>query len=173
MLKLILILPCLFMMYQPLNAKVDPPNYDFSIETLNDFSPGKEVSGLNGKYGKSEELSSQRGTKTLKFNVAQIRYKFPILVQEKDGLILDSFARLPSYFLHDIFLQSLVNKFGKQTSYKKVGEEAVYIWEKEDLKLIYSASCTITCFPIFYAAQPLKAKTLPLLEQMKKASQGN
>jgi hypothetical protein len=161
------------MMYQPLNAKVDPPNYDFSIDTLNDFSPGKEVSGLNETYGKPEEMSGKRRVKTLKFKVAQIRYKFPILVQEKDGRILDSFARLPSYFLHDIFLQSLVNKFGKQTSYKKVGEEAVYIWEKEDLKLIYSASCTITCFPIFYAAQPLKTKILPLLEQMKKASQGN
>ena len=160
-------------MYQPLNAKDDPPKYNFSIETLNDFSPGKEVTGLNGKYGKAEDLSGKRGVRTLKFNVAQIRYKFPILVQEQDGFILDSFARLPSYFLHDIFLQSLVNKFGKQTSYKKVGEEAVYIWEKEDLKLIYSASCTITCFPIFYAAQPQKAKTLPLLEQMKKASQGN
>jgi hypothetical protein len=172
MLKLLPILPCLLLMYQPLNAKVEAPNYDFSIKTLNDFLPGQKINDVNAKYGAPTEMSSKGGTKTLKYQVAHIRYKFPVILQASDGIILDFFARLPSYFLHDVFFQSLVNKLGKQSSYQKVGEEAVYIWEQKELKHIYSASCTITCFPIFYAVQPLKPKVRPVLEQMKKASQG-
>ena len=161
------------MMFQPLNAKVEKPNYDFSIESLNDFFPGKSISSINPKHGKSVEANVIGKVKTLKYQVEQISYKFPVLVQEKDGVILDFFAKLPSYFLHDIFLQSLVNKLGKQTTYKKTGEEAFYIWEAGGLKHIYSAACTITCFPIFYAVQPAKTeKTSPsILEQMQKANQ--
>jgi hypothetical protein len=159
-------------MFQPLNAKVQAPNYDFSIKTLNDFFPGKNVEDVNAKYGAPTEMNRKGGAKTFKYQIAHIRYKFPVLLQSKDGVVLDFFARLPSYFLHDVFFQSLVNKLGKQNSYKKVGEEAVYEWEQEGNKHIYSASCTITCFPIFYAVQPLKPKVTPVLEQMKKASQG-
>lgn len=153
-------------MYQPLNAKVDPPNYDFSLTTLDDFFPKKPVAPLEAKHGKPEIVGKTHGMRTLKFQVAQIRYKFPVLVQEKDGVINDFFARLPSYFLHDIFLQSLVKKFGKQKSYKRFGEEAYYVWEAEGFKHVYSAACTITCFPIFYAVESLQGGKTPLLKQM-------
>ena len=36
-----------------------------------------------------------------------------------------------------------------QTSYKKVEEQAVYIWKKDDITIIYSGACTITCFPVY------------------------
>jgi len=163
MLKHLIILPCLLMMFQPLNAKVDPPNYDFSLKTLEPFFPGKNFKDA----GTGIEMNSVNGMKTHKFMVEQIRYKFPVLVQEKDGIINDFFARLPSYFLHDIFLQSLVNKLGKQTSYKRTGEEAFYVWEKDDQKHVYSAACTITCFPIFYTVMPLKGSN-SLMDQMKR-----
>lgn len=169
MLKLFVILPCLLLMFQHLNANVEAPNYDFSVDTLNELFPGKAVADIQSKYGKGEEINLAAGLKTHKFNVAHIRYKFPVLIQEKDGVVQDMFARLPSYFLHDIFLQSLVNRMGKQTNYKKVEEEAFYIWEKDGFKHVYSAACTITCFPIFYSVQPIGAKK-SLLEQMQKAS---
>lgn len=159
------------MMYQPLNAKVEAPNYDFSLDTLADFFPEKSRADIEKKYGKAEFMSNKNGVETVKFNVAQIRYKFPVIVQSKEGKVLDFFARLPSYFLHDIFFQSLVNRMGKQNEYKKVGEEAVYIWEKDGLKHVYSAACTITCFPIFYSVSP-SGKTpgfKPLIEEMKQA----
>lgn len=169
MLKLHIILPCLFLMFQPLNAKVEAPNYDFSLDALSDFYPDRPVSSLEGKHGKPEEMSSKGDVKTLKYYVAHIRYKFPVIVQTKDGMITDFFARLPSYFLHDVFFQSLVNRYGKQTSYKKVGEEAVYTWEKDSLKHVYSAACTITCFPIFYAVEK-KGSSEGLLQKMQKAN---
>lgn len=163
------------MMFQPLNAKVEAPNYDFSLNTLADFFPQKAISDLEKKYGKSDSMGSKNGVETSKFNVAHIRYKFPVIVQSKEGKILDFFARLPSYFLHDIFFQSLVNRLGKQNEYKKTGEEAYYVWDKDGLKHVYSAACTITCFPIFYSVSPSeKTPGLKSLnEQMKESVPNN
>lgn len=158
-------------MFQPLNAKVEAPNYNFSLETLADFMPEKDLSELEKKYGKPEQMNDLRGVLTKKFYVAQIRYKFPVMVQDQQGKVLDMFARLPSYFLHDIFHQALINRMGKQTTYKKVGEEAVYTWNFQGNTHIYSASCTITCFPIFYSVHPNEAKAIPIIEQMRKANQ--
>lgn len=171
MIKLLLILPCLFIMFQHinvLNAKVDKPNYEFNTDTFSDFSPGKTIDALKSKHGVPEIMSEANKVQTLKFTVSHPRYKFPVIVQARDGVILDYLARLPSYFLHDVFFQSLVNRLGKQNEYKKVGEEAYYVWNTQDVKHIYSAACTITCFPIFYAVQPTAPTTSPLLEQMKR-----
>jgi hypothetical protein len=158
-------------MFQPLNAKVEAPNYNFSIDTMMDFYPEKRLEDLEKKYGKPEAMSNHNGIVTMKFYVAHIRYKFPVLVQTRDGKVLDFFARLPNYFLHDVFFQSLINRIGKQNSYKKVGEEAVYRWEKDSLKHVYSAACTITCFPIFYTVYPSvnQGGFKPLIETMKDA----
>ncbi len=146
--------------------KVDPPNYDFSLNSFDSFTPGKKITEAEGKFSKGEVMSEKGGIQTQKFFVAHIRYKFPVMVQVRDGEVLDFFARLPSYFLHDLFFQSLVNKMGKQTSYKKVLEEAVYVWEKDGMKHVYSAACTITCFPIFYSVSPLKETSPSILNQM-------
>lgn len=157
-------------MFQPLNAKIEAPNYNFSLDTLNDFMPGKNSTELDAKYGKPEVMSVKGELKTLKYNVAHIRYKFPVVVQVQNGVIEDFFARLPSYFLHDVFLQSLVNRMGKQNTYKKVGEEAVYTWSASSLKHIYSGACTITCFPIFYSVQKDPPSVLSIIDKMKKSN---
>ena len=169
MFMLLIILPCLTMMFQPLNAKVEALNYNFSLESLADFFPEKKIDDIQKKYGKSEVMGDKNGIETLKFYVAHIRYKFPVIVQAKDGKILDFFAKLPSYFLHDIFFQSLVNKIGKQKDFRKVGEEAVYSWEQDSLKHVYSAACTITCFTVFYTVFPSKLANgfKPLIVTMK------
>lgn len=158
-------------MFQPLNAKVEAPNYNFSLDALADFFPQKTKDEIDKKYGKPEVMSSEGGVDTIKYYVAHIRYKFPVVVQVKDGKVLDFFAKLPSYFLHDLFFQSLVNRHGKQNFYKKYGEEAIYIWEKDKLKHVYSAACTITCFPIFYTVSPLEKTPgfKPLIDKMKEA----
>ncbi len=169
MYKLLFILPCLITMFQPLNAKVEAPNYNFSLDSLSEFFPGKSITPLEQKYGKGEVMSDEGGVRTLKYYVAHVRYKFPVIVQAREGVIDDFFARLPSYFLHDLFFQSLVNRYGKQENYKKVGEEAVYRWNKEGNTHVYSAACTITCFPIFYAVKKSDS-TSSIIEKMKKAN---
>lgn len=170
MYKLLFILPCLISMFQPLNAKVEAANYNFSLDTLSEFFPGKTAAALDQKYGKGELMSDEAGIRTLKYYVAHTRYKFPVIIQSKEGVVEDFFARLPSYFLHDVFFQSLVNRYGKQETYKKVGEEAVYTWSKEGNRHIYSAACTITCFPIFYAVHKTDAPSGTITEKMKEAN---
>jgi hypothetical protein len=157
-------------MFQPLKAKVDPPNYQFNVSTLEDFYPEKLLSDLEKKYGKADVIEDKGGIQTLRFFVSDLRFKFPVIVQSREGKVLDSFSRLPNYFLHDVFLQSLVNRIGKQDLFKKVDEEAVYIWTNKDkLKFIYSAACTITCFPIFFTVHPVTLSFTPQIEKMKKS----
>ena len=167
MLKLILILPWLIINYQPINAKVEAPNYNFSVDTLQDFSPGSSIDTIEKKYGKGSLEKNAAGARTLKYFVSHIRYKFPVLVQESEGKVLDMYARLPHYFLHDVFLQSLVNRLGKQSSFKKTGEHAFYVWEKDGMKHVYDGACTITCFPIFYAVEKKDSPVKSILRQMK------
>jgi hypothetical protein len=163
----------IWLVINPTWAKVEAPNYNFSVDTLSDFFPEKSLSEIEKKYGKPQELKKNGETKMLRFWVAQLRYKFPVIVQVKNDIVLDMFARLPSYFLHDIFHQSLINRWGKQQHYKRVDEEAYYRWENDLLTIHYSASCTITCFPIYFSVSPSAQKRSgdfkPLHEQLNKA----
>jgi len=151
-------------------ARVDPKNYDFSTDTLKDFFPGTALTEIEKKYGIPEKMKPKSDPQMLRFWVSQIRYKFPIIVQVQEGKVLDMYARLPSYFLHDIFHQSVITRWGKQSFYKRVDEEAYYRWDADDYTLHYSASCTITCFPIYFSAQDKKNKSYSSLhEQLQKS----
>lgn len=139
-------------------AKVDPPNYDFSLDSLQKFMPDSKIVEIDKTYkGKKEVIFKQGAFITNKYYVEHLRYKFAILVQSVNGVVTDFHARLPHYFLHDIFHQSLINRYGDQDFYKKTEESAIYIWKNEkNIKHVYSGTCTITCFPIFYAVQKVK-----------------
>jgi hypothetical protein len=157
----LLILAFLFFSFH-LQAKVEPQNYNFSLDALSLFHPGKEFKAIEAKYGKGEEYGKVGQIKIYKFYVAQIRYKFPVLVQVFEGKVLDFFARLPSYFSHDLYHQSLINRYGKQDLYKKSENSAVYIWNnKGGFRHIYSGTCTITCFPMYYSGIPVDTQGLP------------
>jgi hypothetical protein len=135
-----------------LSAKVDPPNYNFSVDKFLPFMPGSPIVDLITKHKPKVEFQDKEYT-TYKFYIKHIRYKFAMLVQVKDGKITDFHARLPHYFLHDVFHQSLINRYGVQDKYTKTEESALYLWnEKNNISHLYSGGCTITCFPIFYAA---------------------
>lgn len=131
-------------------AEVDPPNYEFSLDSLSVFYPGSTMAQMEEAHGKGELIKDAGEVKTYRFYVAQIRYKFPVFVQIYRNKSLDFFAKLPSYFLHDVFHQSMINRYGKQeTFYKKEGT-ALYIWNNEEgTKFTYAGTCTITCFPIY------------------------
>lgn len=135
-------------------GKVDPPNYDFSLDKFNNFMPGKSFSAASKDYPNKKLTFTTGQFKTYKIYIEHIRYRFPILVQIKGDEITDFHARLPAYFLHDIFHQSLINRYGGQDIYKKVEDQAVYIWKNENgLKHSYNGVCSITCFPVFYAVE--------------------
>ena len=136
-------------------ALVDPANYDFSLDSFEVFRPGNSVKQAIEKHGKAELVSEKGKTKTLKFYVAQIRYKFAVIVRVEGDKIVDYHARLPSYFLHDVFHQSMLNRFGAQNFYRLIDGTAIYQWSnKEGINYIYSGTCTITCFPVYLSAYP-------------------
>lgn len=157
-------------------SKVDPPNYDFSLDQMKIFMPGSPLKAATDALGAGDVLQQKGAYEIRRFYVAHIRYKFPVLVQTTEGAITDFYARLPAYFLHDIFHQSLINRIGKQDTYKKVEEQAVYIWKnKDNLTHVYSGTCTITCFPIFYSVYPQKHDYkgyTPIIKIMKEQELG-
>lgn len=147
-------------------AKVDPPNYNFSLDKFNDFMPGSSLADIQKIHGEGTKISEGQGGIIYRFHVSHIRYKFPVFVQLKGSKVGDFFARLPSYFLHDVFHQSLINRIGAQNKYYKKENNAVYIWDNVSGNThIYSGSCTITCFPIYYAVHP-KGTTDTLIKKM-------
>ena|SRR5690554_1475123 len=158
------ILPCLLLMFQPLKAKVEAPNYHFSINELNSFLPGKTIEPVSGQY----LLLNKKGDIHLyKTEIRAERYLIPIFITLEKNKIIDFYAKLPSYFLHDVFFQSLINRFGKQDSYKMKDEHAVYRWDQKELLIHYSATCTITCFPLYLSIASQQHKDKSLLNQLK------
>jgi hypothetical protein len=137
------------------HAVVDPANYNFSLDQLAVFKPGSDIKGAIEKYGKAELIDKNSKTKTLRFYVAHIRYKFAVIVRIAEEKVVDFHARLPAYFLHDVFHQSMLNRYGKQNFYRLINGTAVYLWEnKEGVNYLYNGTCTITCFPVYLSAYP-------------------
>lgn len=157
--------------WAPLNAQVEPPNYDFSLDALAVFYPGQNLQAMTQEHGEGELMEKKGKTRLYKFYIAHIRYKFPVFVQvNQNDQAVDFFARLPTYFLHDIFHQSLINRYGAQQRYFLQENNAVYKWtELENMQLTYSGTCTITCFPIYLTgiAANVPQGHKSLLEKMK------
>lgn len=135
-------------------GEVEPPNYDFSLDNLKTFFPGAGFEEIQKKWGKGEIAFTQGNAQVYRFYVDHIRYKFPVFTLIFENKSVAFYARLPSYFLHDVFLQSLHNRLGKQNEFSRIDNAAVYIWNnKEGIKYIYQGQCTITCWPMYFTGE--------------------
>ncbi len=134
------------------HSKVDPPNYNFKFEELLPFFPGKPLGPIKAKYPKLKPVFDDGVLQQYKVKVSQLRYAIPVHFNVYKNKVLDFYAKLPSYFLHDVFHQSLINRYKKQQEYKLKNGTAFYKWKQKDQTMIYSSTCTITCFPIFLAS---------------------
>jgi hypothetical protein len=134
-----------------LESKVEAPNYNFSLDMLDSFLPGKMVENIPSSFGKGEVIENKDEVQVMRYYLTQIRYKFPIFIQVTKGKILDFYATLPSYFSHDLYLQSIINRNGKNDQYINSNGSSLYTWNnKPDFSLRYQGSCTITCFPVYF-----------------------
>lgn len=147
--KLFIVIIYIFTLTKFSLAQVEAPNYSFELSQLDIFMPQKPIADVIKKFPKIKEIKTKNNLQAYLVYIDYRRYKFPVYIQVKDKLITDFYAKLPQYFLHNIFHFSLIKKWGMQTSYKKVEEQAVYIWKKDDITIIYSGACTITCFPVY------------------------
>lgn len=147
------------------HAKVDAYNYNFSLDQLKPFYPGNRISDIKDLV----YLTKKGDYSLVKTEVIYQRYKFFVYMDVKGDVILGFFSKLPSFFLHDLFHQALINRLGKQTSYTKKESAALYIWKTEDgLTHYYQGSCTINCFPEFYAVvgKDYPADFIPFVDRM-------
>lgn len=147
------------------HAKVDAYNYNFSLDQLKPFFPGNRISDIKDLVFLTKKDSYSLSRTEIVYN----RYKFFVYIQANQDVIVDFFARLPSYFLHDLFHQALINRLGKQTSYIKKESAALYIWKTSDgLTHYYQGTCTINCFPEFYSVvgQNLPQDLVPFIDKM-------
>jgi hypothetical protein len=137
------------------------PNYNFSLDSLKIFFPNNKLDDIEKKSGKGLLVKKNGGFIIKKYFVSHIRYKFPVFVQYENNRSLDFFARLPTYFLHDIFHQSLINRYGPQNQFLNLENSSLYVWQNiNGLKLVYNGSCTITCFPQYlFGSKAIPPKT--------------
>ncbi len=134
-----------------LEAKVDPPNYNFKFEELNPFFPDSPVAGIKAIDPKMKLLFDDGVIQQYKAHIRKQRYIIPVHFHVYKEKVLDFYTKLPSYFLHDVFHQSLINRFGKQQEYKLKNGTAFYKWKQAKQTMVYSSTCTITCFPIYFS----------------------
>jgi hypothetical protein len=140
-----------------ISAEVIPPNYDFKLTELDIFFPGKKLAEIKTKWGEGE-IIEKGSVEMRRFQVTATNYQVIVLAQIQNEVVIDFYARLPSYFLHDVFHQSLINKIGKQNQYLLDNETAIYKWNNvQGLEHTYASTCTITCFPIYYTVNSGKA----------------
>ncbi len=158
----------IFLISFNLLAKVTPPNFDFELGQLELFRPGSSKKAIEEKYKNGQDI--EEGIR--RYGIEHQKFLFPIFVRFEGEQVADFYAKLPTYFLHDVFHQSLINKIGKQDQYFKKENSAVYIWNNKDgFKHIYSASCTITCFPVFYAVFKVGAQDSSLFMKFNPPAQ--
>ena len=130
-------------------TQASPSDSNFFIDSLQVFYPGSKLSLIQSQHGVGELTEELKDSQIYRFSVRAKGYQFPLLVQVKDGIVLDFLLRLPSYFYHDTFHQGLIGRMGKQDHYLKKENTAIYRWNNTTgYRIYYTAACTLVCFPI-------------------------
>jgi hypothetical protein len=165
---LLFILLCFFIL--PIHAEITPPNYDFTLKSIEDFSPGKNIEVLKKQNPKFDIFSDNGDQKILRFKLKRTNYSLDVYTQVKKEIITDLFVRLPQHFLHDILLRDLQKKWNKQDRYTRHDKSAIYVWlNRENVNIIYHGSCSITCFPMFIELVSKDPSVVPMYEKLNTA----
>lgn len=141
-----------FLLAPPLRGKeVLSKKEGFSLDTFKELSPNSSLLAIQKKFGKGEIIFDKGKSQTYKFSIIHKQYRFPVFITFFKEVSLSLFAKLPSYFLHDTFHRELIQRYGKQNSYSKKDNAAVYSWNlNSGIRIDYQGSCTITCFPVYF-----------------------
>lgn len=136
------------------HCEVTPKNYDFTLDKFQTFWPGTEKGKVEEVYKDGSTYKKEKNQEIRRYQIRHLRYTFPVFVQYKDDIVTDFFASLPSYFIHDVYHQSIINRFGKHTKYINKENSSLYVWElKDKIEIYYNGSCTVTCFPVYYSVR--------------------
>lgn len=154
-----------------INAEIKPPNYDFTLASLEPFFPGGNMEKIKSDKTIQSDLYEDNGNnKILRYKLKRANYSLNVFVQTKDDKVTDMFVRLPQHFLHDVFLTDLQKKYKKQDKYVQHDMSALYVWMNRDgNNIIYQGSCSITCFPMFIEVVSTDKSVVPLYKKFNEA----
>ncbi len=165
-----LILTHLFSIILSIHAEITPPNYDFTLKSIENFTPGKNIEEIKKQNPKFDIFEDNGDQKILRFKLKRAEYSLDIYTQVKKDIVTDLFVRLPQHFLHDIFLADLQKKWKKQDKYVRHDKSAIYVWlNRDNLNIIYHGSCSITCFPMFIEIVSTDKSVTPMYVKLNEA----
>ncbi len=148
-----------------------------TLDSLQDFTIGNAFN--NELKEKSEVLLfDKKSNITLYFLPIRTKsFHLNVTYQLQGDILLDFFVSFPSYLLHDEVFTSLWGRYGKQDEYLLNDATAVYRWHKKaNENMVYVASCSITCFPVYWTVFDsnrfdAKSKEKPIFQQLLEEEQ--
>ena len=153
-----------------IHAEITPPNYNFTLQSLENFMPGKKIEEIKKTNPKFDIFSDNGDQKILRFKLLRANYTLDLYTQVKKDQITDLFVRLPQHFLHDLFLKDLQTKWKKQDKFKRHDRSAVYVWlNRDNTNIIYHGSCSITCFPMFIEIVSTDKSVIPMYQKLNES----
>lgn len=153
-----------------IHAEITPPNYDFTLKSLENFLPGKNIEEIKKQNPKFDLFADSGDQKILRFKLKRTGYTLDLYTQVKKDVVTDLFVRLPQHFLHDIFLTDLQNKWKKQDRFVRHDRSAIYVWlNRDNNNIIYHGSCSITCFPMFIEIVSTDKTVIPMYQKLNEA----
>ncbi|MBP9681454.1 MAG: hypothetical protein KBD76_08615 [Bacteriovorax sp.] len=151
-------------------AEITPPNYEFTLKSIDNFKPGKNIEEVKKQNPKFDLFEDSGDQKILRFKLMRANYSLDVYTQVKKDIITDLFVRLPQHFLHDIFLLDLQKQWKKQDRYVRHDRSALYVWlNREETNIIYHGSCSITCFPMFIEIVSTNKDVIPMYQKLNLA----
>jgi hypothetical protein len=160
----------LFSLIFLIHAEITPPNYDFTLKSIENFTPGKNIEEIKKQNPKFDIFADNGDQKILRFKLKRANYSLDVYTQVKKDIVTDLFVRLPQHFLHDIFLGDLQKKWNKQDRFVRHDRSAIYVWlNRDNTNIIYHGSCSITCFPMFIEIVSTDKSVTPMYVKLNEA----
>lgn len=160
----------IFLFSTIIHAAITPPNYDFTLNSLETFLPGKSIEEVKKANPKFKTIEDNGDAKTYLFIIKKPNYKLDIYTQVKKDVITDLYVRLPQHFVHDILLKDLQTKWKKQDRFVRKDGSALYTWmNRDNFNILYHGTCSITCFPMFLEIVSNEKSVRPLYNKLNEA----
>lgn len=168
--KYLLVITCLQIVSLNIQAEIKSPNYDFTLDALELFFPGKSLEQAQKTYPKYDLFEDKGEEKIVHFKVMRTGYLLDIYAQVKADKFTDIFVRMPQHFLHDLLLTDLQKRYKKQDHYIRKDLSALYVWKNRNgNNILYHGSCSLTCFPMFLEIVNASPDIIPLYQKFNEA----
>ncbi len=132
-------------------------DYQEIVKELNTYTPKRNWPELLQKNKNIKLYSKDKNHSLYKLVLEKKNFRINIFFQIINNKISNTFIKFPSYFLHDRFLEIFLKENKVKSIFKN--NTRLYQWEKDGFNWHYSATCTITCFPIYLSIEDKSGPT--------------